>query len=127
MQRRFLRSFGSIERDPFAQCSVRNCRLEVNDSLVRFSDAVMFHLHLLRSKFKVVIVLPHKCHFQRILYLEAVVPIYRCLLAKSSNNYFLTSSLQISKQPYLKRGRLINSGYSSRMSHLTIPLWLTPS
>ncbi|XP_022708217.1 alpha-(1,3)-fucosyltransferase C-like isoform X5 [Varroa jacobsoni] len=49
MQRRFLRSFGSIERDPFAQCSVRNCRLEVNDSLVRFSDAVMFHLHLLRN------------------------------------------------------------------------------
>ncbi|OQR74638.1 glycoprotein 3-alpha-L-fucosyltransferase A-like [Tropilaelaps mercedesae] len=47
MKRRFLRSFGPVEKDPFALCSVRNCRLEVNDSLVQDSDAVMFHLHLL--------------------------------------------------------------------------------
>lgn len=45
MKRRFLRSYGNEERDPYQYCSVRNCILTTNDSLVSESDAVMFHLH----------------------------------------------------------------------------------
>lgn len=45
MKRRFLRSYGKVERDPFEFCSVRNCRLSVDDFRVNASDAVLFHLH----------------------------------------------------------------------------------
>lgn len=45
MKRRFLRSYGEREKDPFQFCSVRNCRLTVDDARVNESDAVLFHLH----------------------------------------------------------------------------------
>lgn len=45
MKRRFLRSYGKTERDPFEFCSVNNCLLSTNDSRVNESDAVFFHLH----------------------------------------------------------------------------------
>ncbi|GIX89318.1 glycoprotein 3-alpha-L-fucosyltransferase A [Caerostris extrusa] len=45
MKRRFLRSYGSSYKDPYATCSVNNCQLSTNDSLVYDSDAVLFHLH----------------------------------------------------------------------------------
>lgn len=45
MKRRFLRSYGSVVRDPFEFCSVRNCVLSTDDSKVNESDAVLFHLH----------------------------------------------------------------------------------
>lgn len=46
MQRRFLRSFGSIPKDPFRFCSVRNCVLEIDNNKISEASAVMFHLHL---------------------------------------------------------------------------------
>ncbi|GBM40128.1 Glycoprotein 3-alpha-L-fucosyltransferase A [Araneus ventricosus] len=45
MKRRFLRSYGRFVRDPYASCSVNNCRLSTNDSRINESDAVLFHLH----------------------------------------------------------------------------------
>ncbi|KFM64697.1 Glycoprotein 3-alpha-L-fucosyltransferase A, partial [Stegodyphus mimosarum] len=45
MKRRFLRSYGKTERNPFEFCTVNNCQLSTNDSLVYGSDAVLFHLH----------------------------------------------------------------------------------
>ncbi|KAG8191785.1 hypothetical protein JTE90_026820 [Oedothorax gibbosus] len=45
MKRRFLRSYGRTSRDPYEFCSVKNCRLTTDDSLVNQSDAVLFHLH----------------------------------------------------------------------------------
>lgn len=49
MRRRFLRSYGQVERDPFEFCRVRNCLLSVDDSRVNESDAVLFHLHQTRG------------------------------------------------------------------------------
>lgn len=45
MTRRFLRSFGDTEKDPFTFCSVRNCILETSNDKIGEADAVMFHLH----------------------------------------------------------------------------------
>lgn len=45
MERRFLRSFGVHNRDPFKYCSVRNCVLETWNEKLREADAVFFHLH----------------------------------------------------------------------------------
>lgn len=45
MKRRFLRSYGRANKDPYAFCSVKNCRLTTDDSRVNESDAVLFHLH----------------------------------------------------------------------------------
>ncbi|XP_054716250.1 glycoprotein 3-alpha-L-fucosyltransferase A-like [Uloborus diversus] len=45
MERRFLRSYGMKQRDPFEYCAVNNCRLSIDDALVNNSDAVLFHLH----------------------------------------------------------------------------------
>ncbi|XP_042900211.1 glycoprotein 3-alpha-L-fucosyltransferase A [Parasteatoda tepidariorum] len=45
MKRRFLRSYGKVSKDPFEFCSVSNCVLSTNDSIVNNSDAVLFHLH----------------------------------------------------------------------------------
>lgn len=49
MARRFLRSFGDTEKDPFALCSVRNCVLETSNDRIADADAVMFHLHLTKG------------------------------------------------------------------------------
>lgn len=46
MQRRFMRSYGATEKDPFKYCSVRNCELEIDDAKINETSAVMFHLHL---------------------------------------------------------------------------------
>lgn len=49
MSRRFLRSFGNTEKDPFAFCSVRNCALDTSNDRIDDADAVMFHLHLTKG------------------------------------------------------------------------------
>uniref|UniRef100_A0A023GFR3 Fucosyltransferase n=1 Tax=Amblyomma triste TaxID=251400 RepID=A0A023GFR3_AMBTT len=49
MSRRFLRSFGDANKDPFAFCSVRNCVLETSNDKIGEADAVMFHLHLTKG------------------------------------------------------------------------------
>ncbi|XP_064488960.1 3-galactosyl-N-acetylglucosaminide 4-alpha-L-fucosyltransferase FUT3-like [Ornithodoros turicata] len=49
MQRRFLRSFSATEKDPFKYCTVRNCKLEVDNDKIGEASAVMFHLHLTKG------------------------------------------------------------------------------
>lgn len=49
MARRFLRSYGETEKDPFQFCSVRNCVLDISNDRIGDADAVMFHLHLTKG------------------------------------------------------------------------------
>ncbi|XP_047490486.1 alpha-(1,3)-fucosyltransferase 7-like isoform X2 [Penaeus chinensis] len=45
MEQRFVNEFTSEKKDPFARCSVRNCKMTYEDEDVRIADAVVFHLH----------------------------------------------------------------------------------
>ncbi|CAN8022419.1 unnamed protein product [Ixodes persulcatus] len=49
MERRFLRSFGSSNKDPFEFCTVRNCVLETSNDKIGEAAAVFFHLHMTKG------------------------------------------------------------------------------
>uniref|UniRef100_A0A090XCG7 Putative fucosyltransferase n=2 Tax=Ixodes ricinus TaxID=34613 RepID=A0A090XCG7_IXORI len=49
MERRFLRSFGSSNKDPFEFCTVRNCVLETSNDKIDEAAAVFFHLHMTKG------------------------------------------------------------------------------
>ncbi|KAG7173159.1 glycoprotein 3-alpha-L-fucosyltransferase A-like isoform X2 [Homarus americanus] len=45
IERRLLREYGTINKDPFRKCSVNNCKLTYEDEAAKTADAIMIHLH----------------------------------------------------------------------------------
>ncbi|XP_076342411.1 alpha-(1,3)-fucosyltransferase 7-like [Tachypleus tridentatus] len=87
MLRRFLRSYGSDDLDPFALCSVRNCYIETNNERgLMESDAVIFHLHRIGG--------PHKLPLRPRMY----PPLQRWVFFTDEsplNTFFLTHEYQM--------------------------------
>jgi len=50
IHRRLIQSYTGVDKDPFENCSVKNCKIEYNDKYLNSSDAVMFHLHRLPGR-----------------------------------------------------------------------------
>lgn len=45
VERRLLKQYGKDKKDPFADCSVRNCEVTYEDAAASTADAILVHLH----------------------------------------------------------------------------------
>lgn len=45
VERRLLKQYGKDKKDPFADCSVRNCDVTYEDAAASTADAILVHLH----------------------------------------------------------------------------------
>ncbi|CAL4091029.1 unnamed protein product [Meganyctiphanes norvegica] len=45
IERRLIKQYGAVAKDPFEKCSVHNCELTYKDSAISKADAVMVHFH----------------------------------------------------------------------------------
>lgn len=45
IERRLLKEYGNVTKDPFRKCSVHNCRLTYRDEEAATADAILIHLH----------------------------------------------------------------------------------
>ncbi|XP_076332811.1 4-galactosyl-N-acetylglucosaminide 3-alpha-L-fucosyltransferase FUT6-like [Tachypleus tridentatus] len=91
MLRRFLRSYGKVEHDPFQFCSVRNCRVQIDDvNDLNESDAVMIHLHRTQGPNTLP---PYRLPHQRWIFFTDESPLHTFLVTreftmKDYNGYF---------------------------------------
>ena len=49
LERRLIRNYGKVKKDPFRHCSVRNCIITYKDEDFDKADAVLFHLHRVKG------------------------------------------------------------------------------
>ncbi|KAK4307707.1 hypothetical protein Pmani_020553 [Petrolisthes manimaculis] len=45
VERRLLKEYGNVRKDPFRKCSAHNCRLTYEDKEATTADAILIHLH----------------------------------------------------------------------------------
>ncbi|XP_042855623.1 glycoprotein 3-alpha-L-fucosyltransferase A-like isoform X2 [Penaeus japonicus] len=90
VERRLLRQFGKEKKDPFAQCSVRNCEITYEDAAASTADAILIHLHRTKGPHS----FPNRTRAsQRWIWLSDESPYHTFLIAKDKdishyNGYF---------------------------------------
>ncbi|XP_066984702.1 uncharacterized protein [Macrobrachium rosenbergii] len=80
--RRFFRQYGKVYMDPFRFCSVRNCIITYDSSLLDTADAVLFHFHRTRGPSA----FPNRTNYgQRWVWLADECPYHTFALARDKN------------------------------------------
>ncbi|KAK7070981.1 Fucosyltransferase, N-terminal [Halocaridina rubra] len=90
IERRLIRQYGKERLDPFRKCSVSNCNITYNDSLVSTADAILIHFHRTRGPSS----FPSRANWnQRWIWLSDESPYHTFMVAKDKhlshyNGYF---------------------------------------
>ncbi|KAK8752433.1 hypothetical protein OTU49_005609 [Cherax quadricarinatus] len=49
IEKRLLKEYGKLNKDPFRKCSAQNCKLTYEDEAARTADAILIHLHRIKG------------------------------------------------------------------------------